>query len=193
MGIAVYPEDGDDSETLIKNADIAMYHAKDEGRGGFQFFTQEMNARLLEGQAVERSLRTALNRGEFLLYYQPKVDLATGRMIGAEALLRWQHPDRGLLGPARFVSIAEDCGLIVPIGQWVLREACRQSRAWQAAGLEPVPVAVNISAIELRSRGFIDSVRRILRETGLDPRLLEIELTESVLMETTGATADVLR
>lgn len=193
MGIAVYPEDGEDSETLIKNADIAMYHAKAQGRGGFQFFTREMNTRLLEGQAVETSLRSALDHGEFLLYYQPKVDLATGTMIGAEALLRWQHPDHGLLGPARFVPVAEDSGLIVPIGRWVVREACRQLRAWQAAGLEPVPVAVNISAIELRSTGFIDAVRRILHETGLDPRLLEIELTERVLMETTGATADVLQ
>jgi len=191
-GIAVFPEDGDDPETLIKNADIAMYYAKDHRRGTFQFFAQDMNTRIVERQALERSLRGAVDRGEFVLLYQPKVNLVTGAMIGAEALLRWRYPGRGLIPPERFIPIAEDSGLIVPIGQWVLRETCRQVKEWQAAGLEPMPIAVNISAIEFRSPGFLDGVRRILDETGLDPRFLELELTESVLMESVGATAAVL-
>ncbi len=193
IGIAVYPDDGGHVETLIKQADIAMYHAKDHGRDNYQFFTPEMNTLIVERRALEGSLRRALNRQEFLLHYQPKIDLATGGMIGAEALIRWRHPERGLVRPRSFVPIAEECGLIVPIGQWVLREACRQAREWQAAGLRPMPVAVNISSVELRSKGFLDGVRRILDETGLDPRLLELELTESVLMESMASTAEMLR
>ena len=193
IGIAVYPDDGADADTLIKNADIAMYHAKAQGRDNFQFFTQDMNTRIVERQALERSLRGALDRREFVLYYQPKIDLQSGVMIGAEALLRWRHPERGLVPPLQFVPVAEDCGLIVPIGQWVLREACNQARLWQVAGLAPVPVAVNISAIEFRNQGFLEVVGRILADTRLEPRFLELELTESVLMESAGATADVLR
>ena len=193
LGIAVYPEDGEDAETLIKNADVAMYYVKDHGRDDHQFFTAEMNARIVERQALEGNLRRALERREFRLYYQPKVDLASGRMIGAEALIRWQHPVRGLLQPQRFVPVAEDSGLIVPIGQWVLHEACRQAREWQGARLEPVPIAVNISALEFRSKGFLDGVRRTLDETGLDPGFLELELTESVLMESVDSTGEVLR
>jgi diguanylate cyclase (GGDEF)-like protein/PAS domain S-box-containing protein len=193
IGIAVCPDDGDDVETLIRHADIAMYHAKDHGRDNCQFFTPEMNARIVERRTVEGNLRRALNRREFLLHYQPKIDLTTGRMSGAEALIRWHHPERGLVTPQTFVPIAEESGLIVPIGQWVLREACRQAREWQDAGLRPVPVAVNISAIEFRSRGFLDGVRGILADTGLDPRLLEMELTESVLMESVASTAEMLR
>ncbi len=193
LGIAVYDEDGADVHTLIKNADVAMYYAKDHGRDNYQFFTPEMNARIVERQALEGNLRRAIERREFLLYYQPKVDLETGRMIGAEALIRWQHPVRGLLPPQRFVPVAEDSGLIVPIGQWVLHEACRQAREWQAAGLHPVPIAVNISALEFRSKNFLERVRRTLDETGLEPRFLELELTESVLMESVDETAEVLR
>jgi EAL domain-containing protein (putative c-di-GMP-specific phosphodiesterase class I) len=152
-----------------------------------------MKARVVERQALEGGLRGALERGEFELYYQPKIDLETGSLIGAEALLRWRHPDRGLIPPERFVPLAEDSGLIVPIGQWVLGEACRQARGWQEAGLGPVPVAVNVCAIELRHPGFLDGVRGVLAETGLDPRLLEVELTESVLMESAGTAAAVLR
>jgi diguanylate cyclase len=193
VGLAVCPDDGEDVETLIKHADIAMYHAKDHGRDNFQFFTSEMNALIVERQTVEGNLRQALSRREFLLHYQPKIDLATGRMSGAEALIRWRHPERGLVAPRSFVPIAEESGLIVPIGQWVLREACRQAREWQDAGLRPVPVAVNISALEFRSKGFLDGVRRILDETDLEPRLLEMELTESVLMESVASTAEMLR
>jgi predicted signal transduction protein with EAL and GGDEF domain len=192
MGIAVYPDDGEDEETLIRNADTAMYHAKDHGRDGFQFFSKEMNAVIVERRALEGSLRRALDRSEFVLHYQPKIELATGRMVGAEALIRWRHPERGIMGPHSFVPIAEENGLIVPIGQWVLREACRQAREWQSAGLVPVPVAVNISGLEFRAKGFFERVRRTLEETGLDPRLLELELTESVLMESLASTAGML-
>jgi diguanylate cyclase (GGDEF)-like protein/PAS domain S-box-containing protein len=193
VGLAVYPDDGADVETLIKHADIAMYHAKDHGRDNYQFFSPEMNTAIVERRTLEGSLRQALNRREFRLHYQPKIDLATGAMSGAEALIRWQHPERGLVSPQAFVPIAEENGLIVPIGQWVLREACRQAREWQDAGLRPVPVAVNISALEFRSKGFVDGVRRILDETRLDPRRLEMELTESVLMESVASTAEMLR
>jgi len=192
IGIAVFPSDGDDAETLIKNADIAMYYAKDHGRDSFEFFTEEMNTRLVERQALEASLRGALDRREFVLHYQPKINLETRTMVGAEALIRWRHPSEGLVPPGRFVPIAEDCGLIVPIGRWVLAEACRQVREWQGAGLEPVPLAINISGLEFRSKGFLEGVRRVLAETGVDPGLLEVELTESVLMESLGVTASVL-
>jgi len=193
IGISVYPEDGQDPETLIKNADTAMYHAKERGRNNFQFFKAEMNLKVVERQSVEGSLHQALERGEFLLHYQPKINLDTGAITGVEALIRWQQPDRGLLSPSQFVPIAEDCGLIVQIGRWVLREACRQACAWQNAGLTPLPIAVNVSAVEFRDKGFVYGVQAILRETGLEARYLELELTESVLMEDAEATVSVLQ
>src|SRR6267154_3264092 len=162
IGISVYPEDGEDAETIIKSADTAMYHAKESGRNNFQFFKADMNVKAVERQSVEGSLRRALERQEFLLHYQPKVNLNTGEITGVEALVRWQQPDRGLLQPAQFVPIAEDCGLIVQIGRWVLREACRQARAWQKAGLPLLPIAVNVSAVEFRDEGFVGGVRAIL-------------------------------
>jgi len=192
IGIAVYPDDAKDVETLIRDADTAMYYAKEHGRDSVRFFTPEMNALLLERRALEGGLRGALERQEFVLHYQPKVELRTGRMIGAEALIRWRHPERGLVAPHTFIPVAEECGLIVPIGQWVQREACRQAVAWRAAGLRPVPIAVNISALEFRGKGFFEGVRRVLTETGLDPSLLELELTESVLMESVASTAEIL-
>jgi diguanylate cyclase (GGDEF)-like protein/PAS domain S-box-containing protein len=193
IGISIYPEDGEDAETLIKNADTAMYHAKESGRNNFQFFKAGMNLKSVERQSLEGSLYRALEREEFLLYYQPKVNLETGEITGVEALIRWQQPDRGLLPPAQFVPIAEDCGLIVQIGRWVLREACRQARAWQDAGLRPLPIAVNVSAVEFRDKGFAKGVRAILSETGLEARSLQLELTESVLMEDAESTASVLQ
>jgi diguanylate cyclase (GGDEF)-like protein/PAS domain S-box-containing protein len=193
IGISVYPEDGEDAETLIKNADMAMYHAKEKGRNNFQFFKAEMNLKAVKRQSLESSLRCALEREEFLLHYQPKVNLDTGEITGVEALIRWQQPDRGLVPPSQFVPIAEDCGLILPIGRWVLREACRQARAWQDAGLPPVPIAVNVSASEFCDSGFVEGVRRILAETGLEARYLELELTERVLMEDAESTASVLQ
>ena len=192
IGISVYPDDGQDAETLIKHADSALYKVKGQGRDGYQFFKHDMNAPTVERQSLEGSLRNAVARQEFVLHYQPKMNLESGAIIGAEALVRWQHPDQGLVPPAQFVPIAEECGLIVPIGQWVLREACRQARAWQDAGLRPVPVSVNISAVELQAPGFLEGVRDILRETRLDPRYLELELTETVLMTDADVTISVL-
>jgi diguanylate cyclase (GGDEF)-like protein/PAS domain S-box-containing protein len=193
IGISVYPEDGEDAEVLINHADTAMYHAKEKGRSNFQFFTADMNVKAVERQSLESSLRRALEREEFLLHYQPKVNLETGEITGVEALVRWQRPDRGLVPPAQFVPVAEDCGLILPIDRWVLREACRQARAWQDAGLPPLPVAVNVSAVEFCDKGFVESVRTILSQTGLEPRYLELELTEGVLMEDAESTASVLQ
>jgi len=193
IGISVYPADGSDAEMLIKNADTAMYHAKESGRNNFQFFKADMNRKSVERQSLEGSLRCALEREEFLLDYQPKVNLGTGEITGVEALIRWQPPNRGLVPPAQFVPIAEDCGLILPIGRWVMREACRQARAWQVAGLPPLPIAVNVSAVEFRNKGFVGGVRTILSETGLPAQYLELELTEGVLMEDAESAASVLR
>jgi diguanylate cyclase (GGDEF)-like protein len=147
IGLSTYPEDGQDAEILIKNADMAMYQAKEKGRNNYQFFRKETNVRATERQSIEGDLRSALDRHEFVLHYQPKMNLETGEIAGAEALIRWLHPDRGLLSPTKFISIAEDCGLIVPIGAWVLREACRQAQDWVDAGLRATPVAVNVSSL----------------------------------------------
>ncbi len=182
IGISVYPADGEDPETLIKNADIAMYHAKERGRNNYQFFKNDMNIRAFERLAIETHLRYALMRQEFVLYYQPKVKLDSGKITGAEALLRWQHPEWRLVLPDRFVQIAEDCGLIVPIGRWALREACAQAKRWEEAGLKLGTIAVNISALEFRFKDFVAGVDLILSETGLDPCHLQLEITESVLM-----------
>ena len=192
IGISIYPDDGQDADTLIKNADTAMYHAKEGGRNNYQFFEQDMNVLAVERHFIEGGLRLALERQEFMLLYQPKINLETGVISGVEALVRWQHPLRGLIMPEQFVWIAEDCGLIVPLGTWVLREACRQAQAWQDAGLPPVPVAVNISAVQFRHKDFQESLTGILKDTGLAPSYLELELTESVLMHDTDSTAPVL-
>lgn len=193
IGISVFPGDGDDAETLIKNADTAMYQAKENGRNGVQFFRPEMNVRAVERQSIEHSLRLALEREEFVVHYQPKIDLASGDVIGAEALVRWTHPERGLVSPGEFIPIAEQSGLIVPIGRWVLREACRQMVEWRDGGLQLQNMAVNISAVDLRDEQFLDHVLSVLDETGLDPHLLELELTETVLMKHIDATAAILQ
>ncbi len=192
IGISVYPMDGRDAETLIKNADTAMYHAKEMGRNTYQFFKSAMNVRAVERQVIEAHLRRALERQEFVLYYQPKVNLDTGMITGAEALLRWIHPEWDMMLPDRFVAIAEDCGLIVPIGRWVLREACVQARCWEDAGGKPASVAVNISALEFRQRDFVEYVDSILQETGLSPCCLQLEITESVLMYDSKSSAATL-
>jgi diguanylate cyclase (GGDEF)-like protein len=181
-GISLYPQDGADVDTLLKNADAAMYRAKDGGRNNFQFFTSEMNERINERLSLENALRRALERKEFLLHFQQKIDLATGAISGAEALVRWSHPELGLLRPERFIPLAEETGLIVQIGEWVIRETCRQIRAWLDRGLEPGLVSVNLSARQFRQDGLVRTVSRILEETGIDSRHLEIELTESMVM-----------
>jgi diguanylate cyclase (GGDEF)-like protein/PAS domain S-box-containing protein len=192
IGLSVYPDDGLDAETLIKNSDTAMYQAKENGRQTYEFFTPAMNVRAVERQSIEESLRHALERQEFTLNYQPMVNLKSGAITGIEALIRWRHPRRGLLYPPQFISVAEEFGLIVPIGCWVLREGCRQAKAWQDSGLPLMRIAINISAVELRAKTFVEGVRAILRETGLEPRCLELELTETFLMQDTKSTAVVL-
>jgi diguanylate cyclase (GGDEF)-like protein len=193
IGISIYPDDGLDLETLVKNAETAMYHAKEHGRNHYAFFEREMSIRAVERQSIEEGLLSALERQEFKLQYQPKINLKTGAITGAEALIRWMHPERGLVPPLQFVPIAEDSGLIVPIGRWVLREACRQVRAWQHAGLPPVSVAVNISAVEFQDAYFLEAVSETLKKTGLEPQRLELELTESVLMRHAEATVGALQ
>jgi diguanylate cyclase (GGDEF)-like protein/PAS domain S-box-containing protein len=193
IGVSTYPDDGDDAETLIKNADTAMYHAKQCGRDNYQFFKPDMSLRAVERQSLEGQLRNALECQELLLHYQPKVNLKTGAITGVEALIRWQHPEHGLLLPAQFLPIAEDTGLIVAIGKWVLREASRQTREWLDSGLLIVPVAVNISSLEFRSEQFLEGVQLALKNARLDPRYLELELTETVLMRHAESTADALK
>jgi diguanylate cyclase (GGDEF)-like protein len=192
-GISLYPQDGADVETLLKNADAAMYRAKDHGRNNFQFYTAEMNRRANERLALETSLRRAVERREFMLHYQPRVSLGSGAIVGVEALLRWQHPEWGLVAPDRFIPLAEETGLIVPIGDWVLRSACAQNRAWQNAGLPPVTVSVNLSARQFRQEDLAKWVARVLGETGLEGRHLEMELTESLVMHDAEAAIQTLQ
>jgi diguanylate cyclase (GGDEF)-like protein/PAS domain S-box-containing protein len=193
VGISIFPEHGADCETLIKNADAAMYSAKADGRNNFRFFTEDMNAQVAERLTLENSLRLALAQEELFLMYQPQMDIATGRITGLEALLRWKHPDLGLVPPDRFIRIAENSGLIVPIGEWVLRTACSQARKWQEEGLPAVTVAVNVSAVQFRQEGFCELIRRVLHETGLAPQYLELELTESLLLANADVTLSVFR
>ena len=182
IGVALYPQDGEDAQTMLRNADAAMYRAKDLGRRRFQFFTADMHERVQRRIELESSLRQALDRSEFELFYQPQVSLGNGRVVGVEALLRWRHPEKGYIGPAQFVPFAEETGLIVPIGEWVLRRACRQNKAWQDAGMKPIPIAVNMSARQLEQPDVADVVRRALADSGLDPKYLELEITESLSM-----------
>jgi diguanylate cyclase (GGDEF)-like protein/PAS domain S-box-containing protein len=183
IGIALYPEDGNTAESLMKNADTAMYHAKENGRNTYRFFDERMNVNALERLHLENGLRLAMENEEFLVYYQPQVDLASGRIIGAEALLRWFSGVMGGISPARFIPLAEECGLIVPIGEWVLHTACRQARKWQDEGLPAIPVAVNLSALQFRRADIVATVSRALQESGLQGCWLELELTESLLMQ----------
>lgn len=184
-GMAVYPRDGESAEILVKNADTAMYRAKELGRNCFSFFSPEMNERFENQLKMETALQRAIANTEFHLQYQPRICARTQRVIGVEALLRWIHPEWGLVPPARFIPQLEESGLIVPVGSWVIREACRQNKAWQERGLSPVRVSVNISSKQFRNESLINTVRQALSESGLDPRYLELELTESLLVDNT--------
>jgi diguanylate cyclase (GGDEF)-like protein len=185
IGISIYPDDGEDFHTLLKHADMAMYRAKAAGRNTYCFFDPHMNQEALEASALRQGLKRALERDELRLFYQPQIDLVRGTIVGAEALIRWQHPERGLIPPVQFIPIAEDSGLIVPVGAWVLREACRQIVAWQQAGLPRLSVAVNLSAVQFKRSDMLQTVRDALQETGCDPDLIELELTESILLQDT--------
>jgi diguanylate cyclase (GGDEF)-like protein/PAS domain S-box-containing protein len=193
LGISIFPEHGADGETLIKAADAAMYCAKENGRNNFRFFTEDMNAQAAERLRVENSLRLALDKKELFLMYQPQINMASGKIVGLEALLRWQHPELGLVPPDRFIRIAENSGQIMAIGEWVLKTACAQAQKWQGEGLTAVSVAVNVSAIQFRQEGFCDLIRSVLHETGLAPQYLELELTESLLLANADVTFSVLQ
>jgi diguanylate cyclase (GGDEF)-like protein len=193
LGISIFPEHGADGEALIKNADAAMYRAKDYGRNNFQFFTEDMNGQAVERLTLRNSLRLALEKRELFLVYQPQMDIATGMITGLEALLRWQHPELGLVPPDKFIRIAENSGLIVPISEWVLRTACSQARKWQDEGLPAVPVAVNVSAVQFRQADFCERIGRVLSETGLASQYLELELTENLLLSNADVTFSVLQ
>ncbi|MGO4381510.1 EAL domain-containing protein [Pseudoduganella sp. RAF19] len=192
IGICMYPDDGEDVATLMRNADAAMYHAKASGRNNYQYFTQTMNLAAAQHFEMESSLRSALALGQFELHYQPIMDIATRRLATLEVLLRWRRPASGLVMPDQFISIIEENGLIVPVGEWVLRRACEQSMEWQRMGLQPVPLAINLSPRQFMHKGLVDSIRRILDETGIDPALIEFEITETALMQHGEHTMDVL-
>lgn len=182
IGIAVYPQDGDDAITLMKNADTAMYRAKDKGKNGYSFYSAEMNDTVIQKLVMEEWLNKALEHDEFVLYYQPQVDIFSNRMNGMEALIRWNHPRLGFISPGEFIPLAEETSLIIPIGEWVLRTACNQNKAWQDAGYTPLKMAVNISPIQFHQSNFVDVVLDALRESGLEPRYLELEITEGIAM-----------
>jgi diguanylate cyclase (GGDEF)-like protein len=183
VGISVYPEHGDSATRLIANADAAMYHVKKSGRSNFAFFTPEMSNFFPKRLALESELRAALEKNQLVLHYQPKVDMRSGGIVGVEALVRWQHPQRGLIAPSEFIPFAEETGLIVPLGRWVLREACRQNRAWQDLGLANLVVGVNISGVQFQQRDLVETVASALEASGLAARHLELEITESVVMQ----------
>jgi diguanylate cyclase (GGDEF)-like protein len=182
IGISIFPKDGNDEQTLVKNADVAMYRAKELGRDNFQFYSEELNARSMARMTMERHLRRALDKNEFTLHYQPKVSLSSGLISGMEALLRWQSPELGMVSPADFIPLAEETGLIGPIGEWVLRTACAQNRALLDSGLPPMRVAVNVSALQFKNANLTEVIARVLRETGLEPHSLELEITESAVI-----------
>ena len=183
IGITCYPIDGTTAEELLKKADTAMYHAKEQGRNNYQFFSQELNDKMCARLEMENGLRQALKRSEFVLYYQPRIHALTGDLMGVETLLRWQHPEKGLVLPLSFIPLAEETGLIVPIGEWLLRSACAQNKAWQDAGFPHFKVSVNVSVRQFSNQWLVAMVQKILHETGLKPEFLELEITESILMK----------
>lgn len=193
IGISIYPADGVDAQTLVKNADTAMYKAKELGRNNYQVYTSALNTAVIERMTLENSLRKAIERHEFLVHYQPRVDLKSGTILGMEALIRWQHPEMGLIPPDQFIPLAEDTGLILPIGEWVLYTACAQNKAWQDQGFEPMAVAVNMSAIQVLQGNLVETVKQALEKTGLAPEYLDLELTESTLMHNPDLAVGTLR
>ena len=193
IGIAVYPDDGDTPGVLIKNADAAMYLAKEKGRNNYQFYTPILNARTIDRLKLEYDLRLALEQNQFELHYQPQIDVRSKRVYGAEALVRWRHPERGLVPPNQFISIAEETGLIIPLGAWVIAEAARQARCWREVGLGELVVSANISALQFHQTGFLAEVQRLLEQAGTPPGSLELELTESMLMGDMEASIQVLQ
>jgi diguanylate cyclase len=192
IGISLYPEDGDDASTLTKHADTAMYHAKENGRNNVQFFTQSMHERSLQRREVSVGLRNALKQGDLELFYQPKLQLDSDNIVGFEALVRWRHPEKGIIEPANFIAIAEESGIISTLGQWVISEACMQNKRWQDLGLPKFTVAVNISATQFKEKGFANMVKAALKKARLDPKYLELELTESVIMHDVPYATDLL-
>lgn len=193
IGISLYPNDGEDVDTLLKNADRAMYHAKNKGRNNFQFYSESVNMDTVERIAMENSLRKALERNEFQLYHQPQADTRSGKIIGVEVLLHWVHPEKGLLPPSEFIPIAEDIGLSIPIGKWVLLTACKLYKSWQNAGLDPIYVTVNISRAQFNEDTFLETVAHVLRETGLEPEYLELDIMESILLESMEKSIMILK
>lgn len=192
IGVTIYPDDGESEKTLMTNGDIAMYRAKQKGKNNFQLYTSDLNEKALERLEMENSLRRAIDYKEFILYYQPKVDALTEKVVGMEALIRWQHPNWGLVPPHKFIPLAEETGLIVPIGEWVLRSACAHNKALQNAGLPPIIVAVNISVIQFELQNLTKIISEILQETGLDPKYLELEITESIAMKNVEHTIKII-
>jgi EAL domain-containing protein (putative c-di-GMP-specific phosphodiesterase class I) len=193
IGIALYPQDGQTGEELLMNADSAMYRAKNVGRNNFKFYSETMRTKSLHRLDLENLLRTAINEDQFELYFQPKIDANSCRLVGAEALMRWNHPDRGAIAPGDFIPIAEETGLILPIGQWVLREACKQVKVWETSAVGSVPVSVNISSHQFRDSGLIKDVFEAMTSAGIDAGLLELEITESVLLQDVDKTLVELR
>jgi diguanylate cyclase (GGDEF)-like protein len=192
IGIAVYPQDGTEVETLMLNADTAMYQAKASGRNKAEFYIIDMDRRVREKMEIEADLRLAIERNEFQLYFQPRVDCRSGKLVGAEALIRWIHPEQGLISPIRFIPIAEESGLIIPIGTWVINEACRQQASWRTKGFKDIVVSVNLSAVQLHEPSLLEVVAESLATHQLNPALIELELTESLLMEHVTTTIELL-
>ncbi len=193
IGISLYPSDGEDAETLLRNADIAMYHAKEQGKNNFQFYAESMNTAAVMRFTLENDLHKALERNDFMLYYQPKVDVRNGKTLGMEALIRWKHPERGIITPAEFIPLAEETGLILPIGEWVLRSACLQNKAWQAAGFSCIPVSVNISGRQFEQQNLRETIMKALRDADLAAHYLELEITESTIMQNSAKAISMLQ
>ena len=192
IGISIFPDDGDDIETLLKKADIAMYRAKIEKKNSYQFYTSNMNISSIEWLSLEHKLRRAVEKKEFLLYYQPKVDIDTGGIVGIEALVRWKDPEEGIINPGKFITLAEDTGLIIPIGEWVILEACKQSKIWQERGFNPVIISVNVSKLQFKQKDFVSTIKKILKEMCIVPNLLQLEITESIIMDNTDVIIEAL-